>query len=256
MSIEIGGASGMSTTDLIAMNTAALDRVGRVLDEPGAPISEFGGAGGGGGGGSKRAGSGNGDTAPTQDAEKTADTFLQSITQSLRDAMVNGDFKSFLTSIMDNLTNRIIDTFTNSLMEGLFGGIGFDKMFEDWGTMLSNQISGALNQSLSGAGGAGGWMSTAFSFVKGIFGFGFAEGGLVPHTPYSKIGRDSVPAMLTPGEVVVPVDQVQNGFGRGMTTVNLNITGDISRQTRKTIYEMLPDIANGVNAVNYEAGAR
>jgi tape measure domain-containing protein len=39
-------------------------------------------------------------------------------------------------------------------------------------------------------------------------------------------------------------------------TVNINITGDISRQTKSTIYEMLPDIANGVNGYNREVGYR
>jgi hypothetical protein len=38
--------------------------------------------------------------------------------------------------------------------------------------------------------------------------------------------------------------------------VNINITGDISRQTKSTIYEMLPDIANGVNGYNREVGYR
>jgi hypothetical protein len=36
--------------------------------------------------------------------------------------------------------------------------------------------------------------------------------------------------------------------------INLNITGDISRQTKSEIFKMLPQIANGVNSHNRERG--
>lgn len=183
-----------------------------------------------------------------------SDSLVSTIQQQMSEALISGDAAGFFTGVMDALTMKIIDTFTQSLADGLFGAIGFDKLFEQFGAWLSSGLTEAMSGIFTGGDGFGAFFKGIGSWIGGIF--GFAEGGLVPHTPYSKIGRDSVPAMLTPGEVVVPVDHVQNGFGRGMTTVNLNITGDISRQTRKTIYEMLPDIANGVNAVNYEAGAR
>ena len=37
---------------------------------------------------------------------------------------------------------------------------------------------------------------------------------------------------------------------------NIHITGDISRQTRKEIYQMLPEITTGVNAHNKEQNYR
>jgi len=37
------------------------------------------------------------------------------------------------------------------------------------------------------------------------------------------------------------------------TVVNLNITGDISRQTKQEIMKMLPEISNGVNSYNRES---
>ena len=40
----------------------------------------------------------------------------------------------------------------------------------------------------------------------------------------------------------------------GTQVVNVNITGDISRQTKSEIYKMLPSIADGVNAQNREKG--
>jgi hypothetical protein len=37
--------------------------------------------------------------------------------------------------------------------------------------------------------------------------------------------------------------------------INMNITGDISRQTKAEIYKMLPQIASGVNSVNHNRGS-
>ena len=67
----------------------------------------------------------------------------------------------------------------------------------------------------------------------------FAEGGLVDTGATSRIGK-------------VAVNTTKNKA----SVVNINITGDISRQTKSTIYEMLPDIANGVNGYNREVGYR
>jgi hypothetical protein len=99
----------------------------------------------------------------------------------------------------------------------------------------------------------------------GLFGgpglgfFGANNGGIVPNTPYSQIGKDSVPAMLTPGELVVPADKVK-GFGKenkgSQQTFNINVSGDVSRQTRKEIVKMLPEITSGVNMVNKENNFR
>ena len=37
---------------------------------------------------------------------------------------------------------------------------------------------------------------------------------------------------------------------------NINVSGDVSRQTRKEIAKMMPEIANGVNANNRENNFR
>ena len=81
----------------------------------------------------------------------------------------------------------------------------------------------------------------------------------MPTTSTSKSYADSVPAMLQPGELVVPKDQVDNfmnGSGGGGGTYNLNITGDVTRQTRTQVLSMMDDIANGVNRQNKERGSR
>jgi hypothetical protein len=65
--------------------------------------------------------------------------------------------------------------------------------------------------------------------------------------------------MLTPGEYVLPSKRAAELFkgnekSTQQTVVNLNITGDISRQTKKEVMKMIPQIATGVNTVNRERG--
>ncbi|WP_396189856.1 tape measure protein [Flavobacterium sp.] len=120
---------------------------------------------------------------------------------------------------------------------------------------------------------------------------GFATGGWVsgPGTGTS----DSIPAKLSNGEFVVNAKQASkfgsllqaindnkiSGFAMGgfvgggtfaessvastsnkanrnnnAQVFNINITGDISRQTRQEVLRMIPQIATGVNQNNYETG--
>jgi len=136
------------------------------------------------------------------------------------------------------------------LFEGIEGSLG--------GIIESGKkLLGGLFNGLMGTGGSGG----LFSSITGLFGDAFSfgslfmsQGGIVPNTSTSIAGRDSVPAMLTPGEMVLNTNQVRNlksGSG-GQQVINLTITGDISRQTKSEVIKMLPQIAAGVNANNKE----
>jgi len=144
---------------------------------------------------------------------------------------------------MDETASSIVDTGSDSFF-GMLNG-GFKTFFGGLKSMFST-----IGSFLLGSGGAGGLFSSITGFSFGSF-LGLNAGGIVPSTPYSTKGVDSVPAMLTPGELVVPADKVDN-FSGNQTVVNLSITGDISRQTRTEIVRMLPTIANGVNAQNKE----
>jgi hypothetical protein len=42
--------------------------------------------------------------------------------------------------------------------------------------------------------------------------------------------------------------------GKSTQVFNINVTGDISRQTRTEIQKMIPTIAVGVNSHNHETG--
>lgn len=144
---------------------------------------------------------------------------------------------------MDETAAGIVDTGSSSFFGTLTNG--FQTFFGGLSSMFST-----IGSFLLGSGGAGGLFSSITGFSFGSF-LGLNAGGIVPSTPYSTKGVDSVPAMLTPGELVVPADKV-NSFSGNQTVVNLSITGDISRQTRTEVIRMLPTIASGVNAQNKE----
>jgi hypothetical protein len=71
----------------------------------------------------------------------------------------------------------------------------------------------------------------------------FATGGLAGDSIMS------VPMSL-------PKGAVSTSKRSSSSTFNINITGDVSRQTRSEIQAMIPQIATGVNMHNYEQGRR
>lgn len=166
------------------------------------------------------------------------ESLLDSIQSSFSTAMQDGDWRGFLESTMDSFTSTVIDNFA----EGLF------RPLDDFLGGAIDALMASLNGSDSG-GGIWGALGTIF---------GMADGGIVPTTASSKSYADSVPAMLQPGELVVPVDQVGNfmngGSGGGGQTFNINVTGDVSRLTRTEIVKMMPEIAAGTNMLNKESG--
>lgn len=183
-----------------------------------------------------------------QTTETVSTSFMDSMKIGLSAAFVSGDWKGFANETFNTFSMGVIDSITGGLMDGLFGN-AFDDVFKQFGDFISGAL-GEIMSGLSGSGGAGGGL---FGAVAGLF---MASGGIVPHTPYSRSGQDSVPAMLMPGELVVPVGEVGNYMNRGGGQVinNINITGDISRQTKKEILRMMPQIAAGVNSNNREGG--
>ncbi|WP_065333784.1 phage tail tape measure protein [Tritonibacter mobilis] len=230
---------------------------------------------------------GSGGSAKSDAKQEVTDSFLDSIKSSLSQALKTGDWKEFASSIFDQITGRIIDNFANGLVDGLAEGLGFgskdgkgffDGIFENFGKNVQGEMAGALDgskfqgifqnfgsglknmfgglfDSLKGMFGGGGGLGGLFGGIGSIL--GFSNGGVVPHKPgFSKLGVDSVPAMLQPGEVVIPTDEVDNVLNRGSgaTTNNFNITGDISRQTMRVFYENIPQLTQMINNQNRENG--
>lgn len=222
--------------------------------------------------------------------ENTLKGVFTALLDTVTDQIIDGVVDAFTQAFFE--ASGLKDTF-KGFFEGLFGG--GDSIGKKLGESVSESLSGAteklasggangglfsnllsgfkdlfggLTSSLSGLFGEGGFLgsifgsdglfSSLFGGLGGIFGgfLGFNKGGIVPHTSYSQLGVDSVPAMLTPGELIVPADKVKdftnNNKNTNQTIVNLSVTGDISRQTKREVLRLIPEITFGVNQTNRE----
>jgi len=145
-------------------------------------------------------------------------------------------------AIFEKFTGSISGIFSSlpSSLSGVFGG-------------LLGGLKGAFSglTSLFSGGGGGGGIGGLFSAIGGFFN----DGGIVP-------GGGPVPAIVHGGEMILNKRQQSNLFdnmdkSKNMSqqqNVSINVTGDISRQTKKEIFTMLPQIATGVNQYNVEKG--
>jgi tape measure domain-containing protein len=172
------------------------------------------------------------------------------------------------------------------------GGGFFSNLFSGIQGFFGNLFGGIGNifSSLFGSGGLGGLFSL---FGGGSFLGGFAEGGFVSGAGTAT--SDSIMAMLSNGEYVVnaattkrwlPFLETLNAndgrlpaFASGglvgpsnpsafktvqennnnkdkQQVFNINVSGDVSMQTRKEIARMIPEITAGVNMTNRERGSR
>ena len=135
---------------------------------------------------------------------------------------LDDSFRSVGESIQTNLRDTLVEAFrTGELSARSF----LDSVTTQILTVFSSRITNSIIGSIFGGGGAGG---TLFGNLGTIL--GFQNGGVVPRTPGSRPGVDSVPALLTPGETVTPAGQVPGGL-----TVNFNVTGDVTEQTLRVI---------------------
>ena len=157
------------------------------------------------------------------------------------------------------------------------GGSGDSGVDDNWFSSVADDFAGTLKSELSKAFKSGDWSEIGATLMDqltssiidkavssavdwGMSLLPFADGGIVPSTPGSKSYADSVPAILQPGELVVPVDQVDSflsgGRSGGGQTFNINVTGDVTRATRAQIVKMMPEIAAGTNMLNKESNYR
>lgn len=146
----------------------------------------------------------------------------------------------------------VFDTFTKDLGNILSGDSPFLKGFGDLLGNLGTNISGLFS------GGGSGFLDsigTAFTSFRNLL--PFADGGVIPNSP-----TGSMPILAHAGEIILNeaqqarVASAMQTPGTSQQVVNINITGDISRQTKSEIYKMLPSIAEGVNSHNREKGYR
>ena len=155
------------------------------------------------------------------------------------------------SGMFDNLLGGMGSLFgqLGSALSGLLGG-GGSSGGGLFGSLVSGLFSAGLG-ALSGGGAAAVASPDSFTAMGGMFN----DGGLVP-------GGGQVPIMAHGGEMILnkrqqsnlfgELDRARNGQAGNQQQISINVTGDISRQTKKEIYSMMPTIAQGVNQQNRE----
>jgi tape measure domain-containing protein len=82
--------------------------------------------------------------------------------------------------------------------------------------------------------------------------------GLLHQINQDKVKKFAEGGSVSSSTTSVPVFKEMNESSSGRMvnhqTINLNITGDVSRQTRSTVMRMIPEVATGVNGHNKETG--
>ena len=220
-------------------------------------------------------------------ANNVLDGFGNAINDAIRGVQEEGKstWVTFRDALVNTFTNEVINSFIDGAIEAIRNSEIFDKLAE-LGKSVFEQLFLSLLSALGPGAGFGGGSGAFDPSVN--FGGNRAEGGIIkgPGTGTS----DSILAMLSNGEFVVNaaatkknkdllelinsnrIEKFASGGSVGSVPVsttaitgsnnvennksqqvfNLNITGDISNQTKQEIFKMLPEISKGVNSYNYE----
>lgn len=170
-----------------------------------------------------------------EESQPEFDKFFDNLGEGIDGAIESGlksGFRSFLQSgdimsFMANIGDNIIDTVLNSLIDAFIQAAGFKNLFQGLFADIGGTVGGIVGAvgSLFGGGDAE---------VTGM-----ARGGLVPALPGASPFRDSVPALLTPGERVLTRDdniKLERGV-LGRETNQFNVT--INANDAKSFEEML-----------------
>ena len=167
----------------------------------------------------------------------------QGIATTIGDTWVNGiragnsllqitkdSFKNILATIAETMLRKSIEYGVELLFQALLGK-KVDKEKEITREKQKQLMYATLTAAVGGGGG---------SFM------GFAKGGVVPGgAPYT----DRVPAMLTPGEVVVPRSKVDSQSGSTNIT-NINISGNVDQRSIDQIKGVISSASAEVGGAN------
>jgi len=180
-------------------------------------------------------------------SQRLSDGLRDGLREGLGKVFKEGDLEGGIMAFADKFSSTVVDTFIDAFVTSLIETAGIKEFFDGITSSLFDILGG-----LGGGGGLSGILSSAFSL------FGFDRGGTVPLIPGAQVGKDSVPALLKPGEIVTTTQDARTNNrsteSKDTQVFNINITGDISRQTRKEVLTMIPDIAGGVGSYNREVG--
>jgi tape measure domain-containing protein len=246
--------------------------------------SVLGGGKGGGGlsslfGGGSSADSFVGPMQPDQGMFSGLSTMMDDMTTMMDDML--GGLMDSLSGLMDGLMDGLSGAMSG-IMDGLSGALGG----------IGDLLGGAGGGIMDGLSGLGGMFMGMFADGGHVSGPGTSTSDSIPallsngefvvnakataqHAGLLKaINSGSVikramgggvgsiptsPAILTTPTMASNTAAAKAGekaVSNKSSVVNMNITGDISRQTRSEIYKMLPDITQGVNNNNKESNYR
>mgnify|MGYP001319521256 FL=1 len=160
-------------------------------------------------------------------------------------------FKNVFVSISDMLVKRSAEL----LIERLFIQFADQKIIKQ--RQLNAEVSNQSNLMSTILSKGSGIMQSIGGIFSGGKGFGnilgsigsffkFSDGGIVPGgAPYT----DRVPAMLTPGEVVIPRNKTDNAMGSTSIT-NINISGNVDQRSIDQIKAVISQSSAEVGGAN------
>ena len=173
---------------------------------------------------------------------------LESVTPAIEMAQEMTDEFAEAWEAVDDQVQNLSRTLSDNIIQGIQeGASAFDILRQTAFSVLSdiaNQlIRSGISGVLGGFGGSRGGGSGIFGAVRGIF--GFQDGGVVPGGPPF---TDRIPALLTPGEVVIPRDQVNSQMGTSIT--NINISGNVDQRSIEQIRGVIASSSSQVGGAN------
>lgn len=185
------------------------------------------------------------------EAQGVADSISTTWINGLREGnslleITKNSFKNVLKTIAETMLKKSIEYVVELAFQALFGNrLTIEKKItkEKQKQLGLDTAKAAINMATGGGGGGGGQ-----SFL------GFSEGGIVPGgAPYT----DRVPAMLTPGEVVVPRDKANN-MNNGTSITNINVSGNLDQRAIDQIQAVITQSSAQVGGANrtYESNTR
>ena len=178
------------------------------------------------------------------------------LTAPIKQAFMEGGsiadgLKMGIHNMMRNIAGKFLDrafapieASIDNMLQGFINNIG---------TSLTNVSGGAGTSAISGSGTLGGFIKSIFMSKGGIVPQYLATGGVA--SGYGPKGSDTVPAWLTPGEVVLNAGQqkdVANAMGKkggGSTYVtnNINVSGNVDQRAIDQIKNVIASSPNEVN---------
>jgi hypothetical protein len=201
----------------------------------------------------------------------------RAITDAVKGVEEDGEnmWMTFVNTIVDSFTDNVIDAMVDGIIAALTDSALADQMRDVGANIFSTFFSlfsggGSSITPAASAPGAG----TPFARGGELVGAGTgtsdsmlvraSTGEFIVNAFATRNNRDlleainsnSLRSFARGGLVAGSPSSTSSKIAGNNDVFNINVTGDISRQTRAEIYRMLPEISKGVNTYNNEARIR